>query len=330
MGKKRRNDSDDEWEPRKSKSRTVAKMEAENETFFLLPDEVLLLIFSFLPFRWRGSAAQVSRRFNRVVLDWTLWKWIHVSAPYIEPRYQTVDYLRRFFGERFKSAFEAIMPDFTQEKLKDAIRPKLTNRSRRSIVAFVRRVCKKICGYCGKHTTGRLRLYWSGKRYCEVCKDVVVCDLISLSKAKSLYGCTATQFNACETFVVNSRMSTKTRKCSTKDVLAQKAKTLEQNEYGDVYWSCHNSKCKEKHRIGYDFVNYENVVFCQKLLARQQTLIAKEERHGYGNTKAIIARMTKHLHRDHEVIHNGQIGSASGSTFHRNNRVDQSPQKQVN
>jgi hypothetical protein len=300
MGKRRRNKTDEKFQPRKSKSRTVAKLEAENETFFPLPDEVLLLIFSFIPFRWRGSVAQVSRRFNRVVLDWTLWKWIPVSAPYIKPQQQTVYYLTLLFGERFKPALEAIMPDFTQEKLKDAIRPKLTNHSRRSIVAFVRRVCKKICGYCGKHTTGRLKLYWSGKRYCDVCKDDVACELISVSNAKSLYGCTASQFNACETFVVNSRMSTKTRKCRTKDVFAQKAKTLETNEFGDVYWSCHNSNCKEKHGIGYNFVKYDNVVFCDKMFQRQQKVIARND-FPAKRTEANVARMTKlllHLARE--------------------------------
>ena len=296
MSKRQRAKDDEEWLPlSKSRSRTVARKEAPNDTFFRLPDELILLVFSFVPLLARARVAQVSRRFNRVMLDWTLWKRI--------PTVLQKDSFDKRIRKRIEAQFGTSRP--TKMALRQFLSPVLPSKKRRSIVAFMRRVCGKVCKFCNRYVPGRMTLHWTGEKHCKACRSRLELNLVSFTLAERIYGCTRSEFAACDSFVVSAGMYGKTIKCRTVDVLAEKAKSLELAQDGTIYWPCKRTDCLAKHNanewhpLESDYDPYEwatpsssKVLICNKLWQRQSQFLVER-----GSYRDIHKQAIQHMER---------------------------------
>lgn len=236
MAKRRRDD--EEWlPPSKSKSRTVARQEASNETFYRLPDELLLRIFSFVPLYDRGAVLVTSRRFNRVMLDWTLW----TKVPIMIPTEWSETNLKRIYDTFGKNPIHLPV-----EALFDFFRPKLTNRSRRSVVAHVKRVMRKVCKFCNHYSVKKLRLALSGDYRCFNCVDDVRLKFVSLRCAQRYAGVTQKQFDSCNKFVCSKPYRANYFAAKVTDLITKKA--LDVVSSGSSFWTCHRHDCADVHR----------------------------------------------------------------------------------
>lgn len=236
-------DNEERLPRRKTKNRVVAKQEAENDTFFTLPDEIMLIIFGFIPFHMREAIACVSRRCNRLVLDWTLWKNIPWKIHVDNLNHRVFDRLlalAREAGYRMLSLWAVSLEG--EQRIKKLYGPVAKTRQRRSIVALMRKVTDKTCDGCKTFIVGKLRLSKTCEHLCSDCYDEHKHEAISLRHATKFLGVTKGIFRRCQhSYVVGTRTAGAHLTATVWDLAVYKAKNdLALNK--DV-WTCAKTKC---------------------------------------------------------------------------------------